>query len=87
MTEALYNVAKKKVNGENANPLMLDGQKFVPSLTRVFSKGHSMHLYFQPYEQGAPAVQPSSRSSAFIADKTKYSKHSRSRRQMYGTTM
>jgi hypothetical protein len=49
---------KEKVNGENVNPLIQDGQKFVPSLTRVFSKGHPMHVYFQPYEQGAPAVQP-----------------------------
>lgn len=58
MTEALYNVAKKKVNGEDANPLVRDGQKLVPSVTRVFSKARQMHVYLQAYEQGVAAVQP-----------------------------
>jgi VWFA-related protein len=58
MTEALYNVAKKKVNGEEANPLVQDGQKLVPSVTRVFSKSRQMHVYLQAYQQGAVAIQP-----------------------------
>jgi len=58
MTEAFYNVAKKKVHGEEANPLVQDGQKLVPSVTRVFSKSRPMHVYFQAYQQGALAIQP-----------------------------
>ena len=58
MTEAFYNVAKKKVNGEEANPLVQDGQKLVPSVTRVFSKSRQLHVYFQAYQQGALAIQP-----------------------------
>jgi hypothetical protein len=58
MTEALYNVAKKKVNGEDANPLVQGGQKLVPSVTRVFSKSRQLHVYLQAYQQGAPVIQP-----------------------------
>jgi len=57
-TDALYNVAKKKVDGEDVNPLVQNGQKLVPSVTRVFSTSRPMHVYLQAYQQGAPAVQP-----------------------------
>lgn len=58
MTDALYNVSKKKVDGESVNPLVQDGQKLVPSVTRVFTKGRELFVYLQAYQQGAPAVQP-----------------------------
>jgi len=35
-----------------------NGQKLIPSVTRVFSKGRNMYVYLQAYEQGAPAIQP-----------------------------
>ena len=40
-TEALYNVAKDKDQAKavGGNPLVQDGQKLIPSVTRVFSKG------------------------------------------------
>ena len=37
---------------------MQDGQKLIPSVTRVFSKSRDMYVYLQAYEQGAPAMQP-----------------------------
>jgi VWFA-related protein len=58
MTEALYNVAAKKVNGENTNPLVDSGVKLVPSVTRVFSKSRPIWVYLQAYEQGSATVQP-----------------------------
>ena len=58
MTDALYNVARKKVDGEAANPLVQDGQKLVPSVTRVFSQSRQIYVYLQAYEQNATAVQP-----------------------------
>jgi len=57
MTDALYNVARKKVDGEAANPLVQDGQKLVPSVTRVFSQSRQIYVYLQAYEQNATAVQ------------------------------
>jgi VWFA-related protein len=58
LKDALYNAVKAKDREEAANPLVLDGQKLIPSVTRVFSKSRDMYVYLQAYEQGAPSVQP-----------------------------
>jgi hypothetical protein len=56
-SEALYNAnAKDKV--QVANPLVQDGQKLIPSVTRVFSKSRDMYIYLQAYEPTATTVQP-----------------------------
>src|SRR5581483_707231 len=57
MKEALYN-AKNKVNEDDTNPLMQDGQKVIPSVTRVFKKSRPVSVYLQAYEQGSPAIKP-----------------------------
>jgi VWFA-related protein len=58
LKDALYNAIKAKDREEVANPLVLEGQKLIPSVTRVFSKSRDMYVYLQAYEQGAPSVQP-----------------------------
>jgi VWFA-related protein len=58
LKEAIYNALKKKDQAETANPLVQEGQKLIPSVTRVFSKGREMFVYLQAYEQGAPSFQP-----------------------------
>ncbi|MBV8807050.1 MAG: VWA domain-containing protein [Acidobacteriaceae bacterium] len=58
LKDALYNAVKDKDRQETANPLVQNGQKLIPSVTRVFSKGRNMYVYLQAYEQGAPAIQP-----------------------------
>jgi VWFA-related protein len=58
LKDALYNAAKGKDKEETANPLVQNGQKLIPSVTRVFSKSRNMYVYLQAYEQGAPSVQP-----------------------------
>jgi hypothetical protein len=58
LKDALYNAVKGKDRSETANPLVRDGQKLVPSVTRVFSKAREMYVYLQAYEQGATGVQP-----------------------------
>lgn len=57
---ALYNVAKEKDRNkdEAVNPLVQNGQKLIPSVTRVFRKSRDMYVYLQAYEQDAPKVQP-----------------------------
>jgi len=37
---------------------VVDGQKLVPSVTRVFSKGREMYIYLQAYERNATEMQP-----------------------------
>jgi VWFA-related protein len=56
-SEALYN-ANAKDKAQVANPLVQDGQKLVPSVTRVFSKSREMYVYLQAYEPTATSVQP-----------------------------
>jgi VWFA-related protein len=55
--DALYTV-KQKVATEAANPLVHDGQKLVPSVTRVFSKGRDLYVFAQAYQRGAVTTQP-----------------------------
>lgn len=58
LKEALYNAVKGKDKAESANPLVDDGRKLVPSVTRVFSKAREMYVYLQAYEQNFTDIQP-----------------------------
>jgi VWFA-related protein len=53
MRDALFNAAKT-----TPHPLLQDGQKLIPSVTRVFSKGKDMYVYLQAYQPDASTVQP-----------------------------
>ncbi len=53
--DAIYNAAKKE---ETTNPLVEDGQKLIPSVTRTFSKGREMLVYLQAYEPGVEPLRP-----------------------------
>jgi hypothetical protein len=57
LKDALFN-AKKNDKEEVADPLVVNGAKLIPSVTRVFSKSKDMYVYLQAYEQGAKTVQP-----------------------------
>ncbi len=58
LKDALYNAAKGKDKVELTNPLVQNGQKLIPSVTRVFSKSRNMYVYLQAYEQEAVSAQP-----------------------------
>ena len=51
LSDALYSV-KQKIAAEAANPLVYDGQKLIPSVTRVFSKSRDLYVFLQAYERG-----------------------------------
>jgi hypothetical protein len=55
--DALYSV-KQKTSAETANPLVSDGQKLIPSVTRVFSRGRDLYVFLQAYQRGASTLQP-----------------------------
>jgi VWFA-related protein len=55
--DALFNV-KDNRKAEAVNPLVQDGKKLIPSVTRVFSESRDMYVYVQAYEPDAPAIQP-----------------------------
>jgi VWFA-related protein len=50
--DALYNVTRGKDAAKNdaANPLVSGGSKLIPSVTRVFSTDHDLHIYLQAYK-------------------------------------
>jgi VWFA-related protein len=56
MHDALYTAGKDK--DQAANPLVQEGMKLVPSVTRVFSKSRDMYVYLQAYEPASAAVRP-----------------------------
>ena len=58
LRDALFNAAKDKGQTESVNPLVQEGQKLIPSVTRVFSKAKDMHVYLQAYQQGGESVHP-----------------------------
>jgi VWFA-related protein len=60
MKDALYDAAKSKDQAKAAavNPLVQDGKKLVPSVTRVFSAGRDLYVYLQAYEQAATTPKP-----------------------------
>jgi len=52
---AIYTV-KKDV--ENVNPLVFEGQKLLPSVTRVFSRGRELFVFLQAYQRAETTTQP-----------------------------
>jgi len=50
--DALYNVQGSKDTAKNdaANPLVKDGRKLIPSVTRVFGSDRDLFIYLQAYE-------------------------------------
>jgi VWFA-related protein len=64
LRDALYNAAKGKDKSESANPLVEDGRKLIPSVTRVFKKSREMFVYLQAY---GPEASTSQALVAFVS--------------------
>ena len=59
MSEVLYSSAKdKKAKAQVTNPLVIQGQKLIPSVTRVFSKSRDMFIFMQAYQEDAAMPHP-----------------------------
>jgi VWFA-related protein len=61
MRDAVFNAAKDKTKGEiqqSVNPLVQEGFKLVPSVTRVFTRNQDMYVYLQAYQQKVDAAHP-----------------------------
>ena len=70
MNQAVFNAEKDKKLLAN-NPLIEDGKKLVPSVTRVFNKNQEMFVYLQAYEPSAESTQPLVATVSFIRGKVK----------------
>ena len=60
LRDSLYNAVKGKEEAKDvaANPLVQDGKKLIPSVTRVFSQGRQLYVYLQAYGEGAAVAKP-----------------------------
>jgi hypothetical protein len=54
-----------------ANPLVEDGKKLIPSVTRVFSQGRQLYVYLQAYEEAAATTKPVVAFVTFYQGQTK----------------
>ncbi len=60
LKDAIYDASKSKDRAKEAavNPLMQDGKKLVPSVTRVFSSSRAMYVYLQAYKPPPGGAEP-----------------------------
>jgi VWFA-related protein len=71
MSEALFTAGKDKGQAHLVSPLVQDGMKLIPSVTRVFSAAKPMYVYLQAYQQGTAEAQPISAYVTFYRDGAK----------------
>jgi VWFA-related protein len=60
LKDAVYEAMKGKdlAKATAADPLVVNGQKLIPSVTRVFSNGKELYIYLQGYEQAPAPMRP-----------------------------
>ncbi len=68
LKDAIYTVGKDK---SQFSPLVQDGMKLIPSVTRVFSKQKDMYVYLQAYQQGTDELQPLTAYITFYKEESK----------------
>src|SRR6185369_9510646 len=71
--EALFNAGKDKLAAaaQAADPLVVEGQKLIPSVTRVFSKSRDMYVYLQAYQRNTTTMRPMVAFVTFYRGQTK----------------
>jgi VWFA-related protein len=72
-TDALYTV-KQKISADVANPLVSEGQKLIPSVTRTFSASRDLYVFLQAYERDLPVgstMRPLVAFASFYRDDVK----------------
>ena len=61
LRDAIFNAAKDKDKAQiqqSVNPLVQEGIKLIPSVTRVFTRNQDMYVYLQAYQQNVDAAHP-----------------------------
>jgi hypothetical protein len=58
--DTLYNATKEKNReaANSANPLVQEGKKLIPSVTRVFRTDRDLYVFLEAYDRGAVSWQP-----------------------------
>jgi len=73
LRDTLYNAAKdrEREKSDAVNPLVQDGQKLIPSVTRVFNRAREMYVFLQAYDRSQEASQPLVAYVTFYRGQTK----------------
>ena len=73
LKNAIYNAAKTKDQEKEAlvNPLVQNGKKLIPSVTRVFNRGRDLYVYLQAYQPAAATAKPLVAFVSFYQGQTK----------------
>jgi hypothetical protein len=73
LKNAIYNAGKAKDQEKEAmvNPLVQNGKKLIPSVTRVFSRGRDLYVYLQAYQSAAASAKPLVAFVSFYQGQTK----------------
>jgi VWFA-related protein len=60
LRDSLFSAGKESAQAlaHSVNPLVENGVKLIPSVTRVFSRSRDLYVYLQAYERGATSTQP-----------------------------
>jgi VWFA-related protein len=67
--DALFSVQNKAADA--LDPLVVGGEKLIPSVTRVFSQSRTLYVFLQAYERTAAATEPLAGFVAFYQGGTK----------------
>jgi VWFA-related protein len=70
LSDAIYSV-RQKLPADAVNPLVFNGEKLIPSVTRVFSKARDLYVFLQAYQRAATETQPLAAVVAFYKDDAK----------------
>ena len=74
LKDAVFNAAKDKDKGQTAqsvNPLVQEGVKLIPSVTRVFTRNQDMYVYLQAYQKNVDPPHPLVAFVTFYKGQTK----------------
>jgi len=74
LRDAIFNAAKDKDKAQiqqSVNPLVQDGVKLIPSVTRVFTRNQDMYVYLQAYQQTPETAHPLIAFVTFYRGQTK----------------
>jgi hypothetical protein len=68
--EALASVTQK-IDRDTANPLVFEGHKLIPSVSRTFSARQPLYVFLQSYETDSASMRPLVAYVAFYQDAAK----------------
>lgn len=68
--DALASVTQK-IDRDAANPLVFEGRKLIPNVSRTFSARQPLYVFLQSYETGTPSMRPLVAYVAFYRDGVK----------------